>query len=59
MRGPNLTRRGGAVAAMLAGAVAGALLVIHVNSAVPLAIAAVSAVVSLVLVMRIAGPDGP
>ncbi len=59
MRGPNLTRRGGAVAAMLAGAVAGALLVIHVNSAVPLAIAAVSAVVSLVLVMRIARPDSP
>ena len=59
MRGPNLTRRGGAVAAMLAGAVAGALLVIHVNSTVPLAIAAVSAVVSLALVMRIAGPNSP
>lgn len=55
-RGPNLTRRGGAIASMLAGAVVGALLVLHVDSAVPLALAGVCAVASLVLVMRIERP---
>lgn len=51
-RGPNLVRRGGAVAAMLIGAVAGALLTLHAAAAVPLAVAAGCVVVSLALVLR-------
>lgn len=50
--GPNLVRRGGAVAAMLIGAIAGALLTLHADAAVPLAAAAICAAVSLTLVLR-------
>lgn len=55
--GPNLVRRGGAIAAMLIGAVAGALLTLHADAAVPLAAAAGSALVSLALVLRVDVPE--
>lgn len=55
--GPNLVRRGGAVAAMLAGAVTGALLTLHADAAVPLAVAAGCVLVSLALVLRIGASD--
>lgn len=55
-KGPNLVRRGGAVATMLIGAVAGALLTLHADAAVGLAVAAACALVSLALVLRAVAP---
>ncbi len=52
-RGTNLVRRGGAVAAMLAGALAGALLARHTDAAVPLAVATACVIAGLALIGRV------
>lgn len=57
--GPNLVRRGGAVVSMLVGAVVGALLTLHADTAIPLAVAVACVGVSLALVLRARGRPAP
>lgn len=55
-RGPNLPRRGGVIASLLAGAIAGALITLHASAALALAACLLCAGVSLGLLLRRATP---
>lgn len=57
--GPNLTRRGGAIASLLAGAIVGALITLHASAALALAVCVLLAAASLGLLTHTPAPRSP